>query len=217
MAVAPITVVLPVVSHPVPAVHPVTPHLRTIALHVGTTGELSAAGFSMVGVSWVPSSATSLDVAVRTRANGVWSNWTDLGGRDDASPDDNAVDVRGHRVWQSTAPYWAPRSDGVQVNVKLLSGPAPRGLRLDLVDPGTSAADKDLGVSTPASSAFASTSQPYIYSRAQWGANESLRSYNGADCAVPNYASTIKIAFVHHTDTSNSYTSADVPSSARSN
>ncbi len=47
-----------------------------------------------------------------------------------------------------------------------------------------------------------------IVTRAQWGADESLRR------GSPSYA-TVKMAFVHHTDTGNDYTAADAPAIVR--
>ena len=44
-----------------------------------------------------------------------------------------------------------------------------------------------------------------IYSRAQWGADERLRS------GTPKYSATIKTGFVHHTAGTNGYSEAEVP------
>ena len=51
--------------------------------------------------------------------------------------------------------------------------------------------------------------KPYIYSRAQWGANEKMR-----DQSKPSYG-TIKAGFIHHTVNANNYTQAQVPSLLR--
>ncbi len=50
--------------------------------------------------------------------------------------------------------------------------------------------------------AMAMTSRPTIIRRRQWGANERLRNCN------PSYASRLKVAFVHHTVNSNSYSAS---------
>ncbi len=52
-------------------------------------------------------------------------------------------------------------------------------------------------------------SQPVILTRAQWGADESIRT------RLPSYSSTIKAGFVHHTVNANSYSVADVPAVMR--
>ncbi|MGH3344776.1 MAG: N-acetylmuramoyl-L-alanine amidase [Carbonactinosporaceae bacterium] len=81
----------------------------------------------------------------------------------------------------------------MQVAVFAPDGGLPEGLRLDLVDPGESAADAGVAVTGPAASAVAAVPQPNIVTRAQWGADESLRS------GFAGYGDTIKAAFVHHT------------------
>ena len=65
------------------------------------------------------------------------------------------------------------------------------------VDPGTSPADDDLLV-RPAASASAAL-QPTIITRAQWGADESLRGST-------TLSSTVKAITIHHTAGSNTYT-----------
>ncbi|HVU93070.1 MAG TPA: N-acetylmuramoyl-L-alanine amidase, partial [Jatrophihabitans sp.] len=47
-----------------------------------------------------------------------------------------------------------------------------------------------------------------------WGADESLRGRNPG-CGTPEYASNIKVAFVHHTDGPNNYSAAEVPAIIR--
>jgi len=173
----------------------------------------STAGFSTVGVTWAADGGVApLAASVRIHSAGRWSAWTDLGGADDVAPDPGSVDVRGHTVRTGTSPLWAGPSDGVQARVALTGpGRAPRDLRLDLIDPGTSAADESFGTpSAPPSSAGAVPGTPTIISRAQWGADESMRK------GGPSYSATIKIGFVHHTDTSNDYTPGQSASIVRS-
>ena len=62
---------------------------------------------------------------------------------------------------------------------------------------------------TVALSAMKVAAKPYIYSRAQWGANERLR-----DQARPSLG-TVKAGFIHHTVNANSYSSAQVPALLR--
>ena len=58
-------------------------------------------------------------------------------------------------------------------------------------------------------SAMKVATKPYIYSRAQWGANEKLR-----DQSPPSYG-TVKAGFIHHTVNANNYTAAQVPALIR--
>ena len=82
----------------------------------------------------------------------------------------------------------------------------PDDLRLDLIDPGESPADAAVG--TFAGTAAAATSRPTIYTRAQWGADESIRG-------APEYGD-VNGAFVHHTVTVNDYAASEVPGIIRS-
>ena len=58
-------------------------------------------------------------------------------------------------------------------------------------------------------SAMKIAARPYIYSRAQWGANERMR-----DQSPPSYG-TVKTGFIHHTVNANNYTAAQVPALIR--
>ncbi|WP_405780251.1 N-acetylmuramoyl-L-alanine amidase [Streptomyces sp. NBC_00859] len=105
--------------------------------------------FSLVGVVWNDKKA-HLDgtVQVRTRPVGskVWTGWqaveTD---NDDHAADPGTAEAASSAVRGSTAPLWVGNSDGVQVRVRskapagsdrAAATPLPKGLRLDLVDPG---------------------------------------------------------------------------------
>ncbi|GHE92573.1 N-acetylmuramoyl-L-alanine amidase [Streptomyces griseoluteus] len=105
----------------------------------GSSGERtltarSTKAFRMLAVSWQdPSVRLDGTVRVRTRssATGKWSDWQALGAGD-AQPDPAERDRAGVRG--GTAPLWAGPSDGVQVKA---DGKAlPKGLTVDLVDPG---------------------------------------------------------------------------------
>jgi hypothetical protein len=88
----------------------------------------------------------------------------------------------------------------VQVQVQALDGAAPRDVRIELVDPGRSPADASVaGVPAPRSTAHAEAPAPEIISRAQWGADESIRT------EAPSYGPTPRVGFVHHTASSNGY------------
>ncbi|HUW17489.1 MAG TPA: N-acetylmuramoyl-L-alanine amidase, partial [Actinomycetes bacterium] len=170
------------------------------------TARTSTDQFSMLGVTWLPSpTPVDLVASVRTRTDGSWTGWKELEQlADTASGDELAASTR-----MGTAPRWVGDSDGVQVRVDVVVGRLPDGLRIDLVDPGTSPADDDIDAAPPASSAAAAAARPPIITRAQWGADESLRDRNLA------MSRTIKASFVHHTAGSNSYTRAQAPAVVR--
>ncbi|MET7701389.1 peptidoglycan recognition protein [Streptomyces sp. NPDC005485] len=126
--------------------------------------------FSLVGVVWDnPDSELHGRVQVRTRAAGTthWSGWQDVETHysDDAADLDSAERTSG-RVRGATAPLWVGASDGVEVRVQAAleagdertgvtaDSPLPRGMHLELVDPG---ADP---VSAPAGHAEALRAEP---------------------------------------------------------
>jgi hypothetical protein len=115
--------------------------------------------FSLVGVIWKdPAAVLEGSVQVRTRATGTarWSGWQDLETHNaDHAPDPGTAEHDSGRLRGATAPLWVGASDGVEVRVRPQAAPAhqtagpsansansaapaplPKGLRLELVDPG---------------------------------------------------------------------------------
>jgi hypothetical protein len=165
--------------------------------------------FSAVGVTWSEDAAlTGVTVQLRTKSTrGVWGAWTTTT-EDDVEQGDSgtrAGDVRG-----GTAPVWTGAARGVEVVVQAADGTTPDDVQLQLIDPGTSAADARPGGPQITDTAHAADGMPPIYSRAQWGADESIMGWD------PEYAPTIKAATIHHTADGNNYTAADVPAIMRS-
>jgi hypothetical protein len=162
-------------------------------------------------VSWTPGAGVpEMEVEVRTRDARGWSGWQPLE-LEGAVPsprgalpaaDDHASTRAG------TEPLYTGPSSGVQVRVDGSGDALPADLRVDLVDPGTSAADAGVGAQALSPGA-ANATQPAIMTRAQWGADESLR--NG----FAGYGQTIAAGFVHHTTGASDYTSAEVPAMIR--
>lgn len=232
---APVMVGLPVVSLPAAAAKPVTPVVRfddvelkdgrgrpaaSVAARTGpdaaptvpadaagdmTSEEQSPGEFTLVGLSWSPGAGETPQLAVRTRyGSGGWGEWTDLDVTDAAST--------GARM--TTEPLYVGRSSAVQVRS---AGARPDDLEVITVDPGRSAADSAPTASGllggEAAVASAASTQPRIITRAQWGADEQMRT--SACPGGPSYSSTIKAGAVHHTAGSNSYTAADSASIVR--
>jgi hypothetical protein len=156
--------------------------------------------FQLLGVTWRPTGRESEpSVLVRTHGEDGWTGWTAL----DAAPTPRAAEARSARA--GTEPLWAGTSDGYQVRVDVRDGRLPRGLRVNLVNPGSSPADADLDATRPMQSASAAAGQPQIFTRAQWGADERLRRN------APSYSATVRAGFVHHTAGKNGYSAAEVP------
>ncbi len=173
-----------------------------------------------------------LTVALRTSSDGrAWGPWitVDLevraGGDDGESsagdgPDEGAGGPAAFTepVWVGSARYVevkagaapgrgdAPtRLDGVRLMFLNTSGDATVIDRLASTARATVAAIAGVGA-TPIAAAM--TDKPAIVTRAQWGADESLRGH------APEYA-PVKMAFVHHTVNANSYSRAQAPGLVR--
>jgi hypothetical protein len=172
-----------------------------------TVTETDTHAFSLVGVTWAADPAVT-DTLVQIRVQdpaGTWGAWTQLTVEDAGGDAVTADGARG-----GTQPLWTGPSTGVEAELVTRSGAEPTDVRLDLIDPGESPADADLDPPDITDTAEAAASMPPVYSRAQWGADESIRTW------APQYASTIKAATIHHTADSNDYTAAEVPAMLRS-
>ncbi|MGW3041022.1 peptidoglycan recognition protein family protein [Kitasatospora sp. NPDC001159] len=174
----------------------------------GAVAPRATRSFELLGVVWdgSPKALAGGSVRIRTRdaATGRWSGWHTL--------EADAVDGPDAVAHGATAPLWAGRSDGVAVDVH--PGPAglPRGLRVELVDPGQGAASTDAQTlpERPAGPATAAAPRPGIVTRAGWGADESIREAGFV------YTGAVRVAFVHHTATATDYACSDAPRVIRS-
>jgi hypothetical protein len=226
VAATAVLVGVPVVGTATVTARPVVPTTATIPIAalpatrgvVADTGQRSTRTFGLVGATWRTGTlATGAQVQLRVREHGTWSAWTELT-LPDGGPDAGSRDARAAAARHVTAtePLWVGSADGVQARVvSPKTTVAPAGLAVVLIDGGTSTADAAAHPAGGASMAAAAQAQPTIYTRAQWGADESLRTYNSG-CGTPDYGSTVKMGFLHHTDGTNGYTSSSVPSIIRS-
>ncbi|ONI78461.1 hypothetical protein BWI15_00870 [Kribbella sp. ALI-6-A] len=172
--------------------------------------------FGMVGVTW-PYRASSAGVVakIRVRRDGTWAAWQRLTIQDDHGPDGAEGKPR-----SGTEPIWVGTADGVEASVVTTDGTAVPDARVVLIQPGVRSTDEN-PPSTPQDPAITPESSrapypmPRIVGRPGWGADERLRSHNGAACAKPKFTSTVQAAFVHHTADRNDYTRAQVPAMIR--
>jgi uncharacterized protein with LGFP repeats len=186
-------------SEPVTAVPATTPAL---------TASASGTRFSLVGVTWAADPAvddTVVQVRVKTRG-GAWGEWNELPTEDADQVADVGPDARPRG---GTAPLWTGPATAVEAELVTRSGAQPTDVRLDLVDPGTSDADAELRTPEIQDTADAALAMPDVFSRAQWGADERIRTW------APQYAPTIKAATLHHTANAD-YTADQVPALLRS-
>jgi uncharacterized protein with LGFP repeats len=168
--------------------------------------------YSLLGVSWDdPEARLSGTAQVRTRSGGHWSGWQGLETDSEDRPDPAEADAPHTRG--ATAPRWVGPSDGVEVRVTG-DGPLPRGLRVDLVDPGDGTSGRATTGSEVSSDAAGAPARrgvahqaprPPIVIRSGWGADESIRQSGFV------YTGAVRVVFVHHTDTGNDYSCSDSP------
>ena len=166
------------------------------------TGAIGTDTFRVAAFTWDgPPSQSALLVRTRDRQSGNWSEWFEL--HDDRhGPDIGRPESRDTR--RGTDIVVVSESDAVDVRLESLDDEVPTDLYLELIDPRESPADGTVDLLPPGSAA-ASTPEFTIRTRAQWGADESIR-----DQSEPDYGS-VRGAFVHHTAGTNTYTAADVP------
>lgn len=170
------------------------------------TKELRTSSFGLVAVTAAAPLDPASRVVVRVREAGRWGAWQQLPVSEDA-PDPSSPEGRDARY--GTDPLLASDADGVQVRIDTPNGSTPKGTSVALVSTPAVPADAHLTPAVPASTARADVTMPPIITRAQWGADESLRRRG------PIYSPTLKVGFVHHTASTSSYGYNDVPRQLR--
>jgi putative cell wall-binding protein len=232
LVVAPMITGFPQISSP-PRAHPVKSHVRQVsfvpssvaALRVASnaTPTVSAPGaqdpittaraaavtpvqdvagaVTVVGVIW-PKAATAARAKyqIRTLTNTTWSRWQSLGVIDGGPDSTGAASTT-----TGTDPYVITGASKYEVRSLTTDASVPTAATVEAINPGTSSADD---VQQAPGAATAATIKPTIYTRAQWGANESLMTW------TPSYGN-IQVGFVHHTVDTNDYTADQVPAMIR--
>ncbi|WP_073250204.1 N-acetylmuramoyl-L-alanine amidase [Cryptosporangium aurantiacum] len=177
--------------------------------------------FAAVGVNWRRDPRIGeVSVAVRTRTRDVakWTAWS-------------TTEYHGAKNQSGrTGPglLWTGDADTLEIVLTSLSGPQPTDVTVDLIDPGTAAADTAAALPAGGKPAFGATTllaglptagrQPTsygngvvrIFSRAAWGASPAYLRRSA------RYAPGVKAVVVHHTATTNNYEARDVPRIIRS-
>lgn len=204
-----------------------------------TSRPQSVTGYGAVGVTWAHGQEIAeggIRVLVRTRQGDEWSGWSTIDYHDDHAPDAGSPEAVAGRP--GTDPLIIGDVDQVQVKAAVDGKSAtalPADLKLAVVEPGSAEGTK---TEAPAESggqggaqgqsaydeefeergedaislraARTTPAMPTIYSRAQWGADESIRNKSAL-----RYG-TVSAGFVHHTVNANDYTEAQVPGILRS-
>jgi len=173
----------------------------------GDTATVSGAGpFKGAGVSWDASGPEVTEVKMRLKAvDGGYGPWETMELHD-------AETIHEGRLAANIL-LSVQDADAAQVKVSTADGSDPSDVRIHLVNPGTMATDGDR-VGTTVSALNLTSSQvdklkPTVLSRAQWGADESKRTWRPA-------AITPKAVAIHHTASSNNYTREQAPAQLRS-
>jgi uncharacterized protein with LGFP repeats len=94
--------------------------------------------FSLLGVSWDDPKQKidgTVEVRTRTAATSTWTAWAPVEASDDDLPDPGTD----RRLRGATAPLWVGPSNGVEVRVTGTGNTLPNGLRVELIDPGSTA------------------------------------------------------------------------------
>jgi hypothetical protein len=181
---------------------------------------------------------TGLQVTARTHRATGWSRWTEVPYHPEHGPDPGSAEARDARP--GTDPVLVGRVDHVQVRVVSddplpadlkLAVIAPGRARHSAEERAaidTSTMDGDDGAGTVAAesrgvvrgadgandtasrAAAVNTPRPVIYSRQQWGADESIRGKSSL------HYGDVHAGFVHHTVNANGYSRSEVPGILRS-
>ncbi|HET7723269.1 MAG TPA: peptidoglycan recognition protein, partial [Propionibacteriaceae bacterium] len=165
----------------------------------------SVSPFQIVGATW-KSTTGSVTFQVRTLTGGAWSAWSQL---------DPTKEQDGKATRNATEPLYVGDSTGVELRAVGTPGSAVVSLAASTVTSPKVAADASLATVSAQSTSLGGVAQPGIISRAGWGADESLRGYNGTDCLTPRIDDTVKGAVIHHTAGSNSYSASQSASIVR--
>ena len=172
--------------------------------------------FTLVGITSAEPFAEGARVLVRVEEESGWTSWTPLEISID-QPD--AEEAR--NILYGTEPLLTNSATSVEVRIDTPDGVAVTQPSLVLLDSPTiksdaSIPDPDPAVdgsdSGPISTVAASTisaPMPAIITRAEWGADESLRR------SGPKFAPTIKAAFIHHTASKSNYSPEQAPAQMR--
>jgi N-acetylmuramoyl-L-alanine amidase len=183
-------------------VPPATVFSSTVGvLRGGEAAPTTAPGtFSLVGLEWTAPAGARIDLRTRPAAGGGWSRWVSASVRGHA-PDRAATDARqfGEPIWTGPAKLVQLRSAG-RVNGVMLHFVAPPAA---VSVGGEAHASQAMPLAQPILDA--GPGQPPIIARAAWARGLAPPRH------VPLYG-TVKLAFVHHSQTPNGYGPGQVPS-----
>ena len=172
-----------------------TLQVRELPLHGERTLQASSvpAPFQLVGLHWQGPGRLEL----RTLASGgAWSRWAGVVEDDGDRPNPRSSEAQGTRGWRTSAPVWVGRA--VRLEVRAI-GRISRVRALTVRSP----------VSLVPLRATAATVAPRLVARSGWQADESIVR------AKPSYADALRMAHIHHTAGTNTYSRLEAPAVVR--
>ena len=168
--------------------------VREVPLHgERVTSGTGAGSFQLIGVHWRGPGRLEL----RTRGlSGGWTPWQRVAELDEDAPDTASAEARGAVAWRKSAPVWV--GNGAAYEVRAV-GRVLRARALTVRSP----------VAKVPFRAVAAAGMPRVVARSAWLADEKLVR------AKPSYADTLRMAYVHHTAGTNTYTRLEAPAVVR--
>jgi flagellar hook assembly protein FlgD len=151
----------------------------------GFRARLAPLRFNMVGLHWKGSGTVWFRTALE---RGEWSEWRLAGPEPDDAPDPGSDEAKRQRGWNLGNPYWT----GAARYIDYRTGGRVTKLRAHFLE-------SDVAAGLPTAGRAAA---PSIIRRSQWGADESIVR------APPWYADRVRLAIVHHTAGTNSYSAS---------
>ena len=157
--------------------------VRDVPLRGARTLAAAAPSFDLVGLHWQGSGSVSFSTR---SAGGRWSAWRPAAPEAEDGPDPGSREAARAAAWRLGSPYWTGPANGIRYR---LQGDVRR-LRTYFV--------RSVAVAVPPRT-LSIAGSPLIVPRLGWSANERIRR------APPVYAPALRLAIVHHTAGSNSY------------
>jgi hypothetical protein len=202
---------LPLQALPASAEAPPSPQVLSAPVPGGASSTVELPGrVDMAGVSYTGAPGT--DVELRASDDGTtWTPWTDLGDGAAEGPDRQSEEFASSSrrttqpVWTGAARYVQVRGDVTDVEVHGVDVKGHGESTVSKIVRGLKGMFRTASTPPPAG---AMTDQPPIVTRAQWGADESIRRDS------PSYGK-VQFAVLHHTVNANDYSAAEAPSLIR--
>jgi hypothetical protein len=143
------------------------------------------------------------EIRMRIKDRAGWSRWIDVHVDPEHGPDPGSPEAA--RALPGSDPVLAVRARKIRIRIDTPTGRVPPGTRLSVVKAPSAPSDARTGQMA----ALGTVGQPPIVTRAQWGADESLRR------RAPYYTDNIRAGFVHHTASTSNYSPSQAAAQIR--